>query len=146
MSVKRNDLYHALHDKALSLGALFHFGVRFESVLSQTSTELAAMFVSKDGSCNTETCSILIGSDGVHSSVRKNIFENVVFSRYKNADSLNEVAEKYMDSCVVQEHELGYKELTVPPEIMQTATKLEMDTFHIWGDTGIFDVNFSLSS
>ena len=141
MSVKRNDLYQALHDKALSFGAKFHFGIQFDSVLSQkeshNETEVSAMFVDKDGGCSTEKCSLLIGSDGVHSAVRKNIFENVVTSTYKNGNSLKEVSESYPSSCVVQEHGLAYREITVPQEVMKQTGMLEMDTFHIWGDTGI---------
>ena len=143
MSVKRNDLYHALHDKAVSFGAKFHFGIQFESILNKKGNdenELSAMFVDKDGRCISETCSFLIGSDGVHSSARKDMFENVVTSRYKDGNSLNDMAEKYPDSCVVLEHKLAYREITISPEIIvESSVDLEMDTFHIWGTSGGFD-------
>ena len=134
MSVKRNDLYQALHDTARSFGAQFHFGVQLESIsntIENNENKLSAMFVDKDGRCSSEMCSFLIGSDGVHSTVRKNMFDNVISSRYRDTDSLNEVTGKYPDSCIVLEHKLAYREITIP-----SGSGVEMDTFHIWGTSG----------
>ena len=150
MSVKRHDIYKALQNKALNLGAIFHFGVKFEGVLNTadpgTITELEVLLSNKDSSRTSEKCSILIGSDGVYSSVRKTIFEIIVSNRYKDGNSLYDVAVKYPESCVVQEHVLGYRELTIPKGDMQAFTTLEMDTFHIWQDSGMHVSRVSSSS
>ena len=138
MSVKRNDLYHALHDTAKSFGAQFHFGTQLESILNTTENgenKLSAMFVDKDGHCSSEICSLLIGSDGVHSSVRKDMFDEVVASRHRDSNSL--AAGKYPDSCVILEHKLAYREISIPSRhVVESSVSLEMDTFHIWGSSG----------
>ncbi|XP_013422157.1 uncharacterized protein LOC106182074 [Lingula anatina] len=135
LSVKRNDLYQYLKMKAETAGAIFHFGHTLESVSpAKENGSSLTIFYDKNGHTISEPAALVIGADGVHSSTRKFLFEKIVSTKYRSCDSLQVDSQQHPGSCIIQEHPLGYREITIPADVLSRYShSLPQDTFHIWG-------------
>ncbi|KAI1179823.1 kynurenine 3-monooxygenase [Nemania sp. FL0916] len=71
--IYRQDLLNILYEACFARNVPIHFGKKFAGVIEETGSSVTFKFA--DGS--TETASLLIGSDGIHSKVREYICPGV---------------------------------------------------------------------
>ncbi|GAA0407889.1 FAD-dependent oxidoreductase [Acrocarpospora corrugata] len=91
--VHRRDLHHALHDRAVAGGVTMEYGKRLVDV-HETGEGITARFA--DGS--TASADVLIGADGIHSTVRRLIDPDATGPRYTGLLGFEAVARHDVDA------------------------------------------------
>ncbi|MEV4759238.1 FAD-dependent monooxygenase [Micromonospora sp. NPDC049559] len=91
--VNRGALYRVLHDRAVAGGVGFEYGKRLVDV-SESGTGITARFA--DGS--TASADILVGADGVHSTVRRLIDPDAPQARYTGMLGFEALASHEVDT------------------------------------------------
>ncbi|MGC9670083.1 FAD-dependent oxidoreductase [Planosporangium sp. 12N6] len=91
--VNRSDLYRVLHDQAVAGGVAIEYGRRLVGA-EETATGITARFA--DGS--TASADILVGADGVHSTVRRLIDPNAPGPQFTGLLGFEAVARHEVDA------------------------------------------------